>query len=250
MSDISTIRHDEIFNARKNNGRITILGAGATGSRVFASLVELGLTNIAIYDFDKVEAHNLANQIFGENDIGALKVSALFDWYQRKTGAALPPPEMHFIADTVPIQDYSLYEGEEFTPDIAGTVFLLTDTMQSRREIFDTCIKDNLGVFRVIETRMASTHGNVYTFNPHDRHQKDAWLDSLIDDDDGEVSACGSSISVGTTASIIANMAVWQYMHAKTDPAAGDGVVDVYLKPFCLTTRKLHNEPEKEEKVA
>ncbi len=225
---ISIRRHQEIFDPSKYRGPITIIGAGATGSRVFAALAELGLTNITVYDFDKVEAHNLANQLFINHDIGQMKVSGLFDWYQRKMGVDLPPEEMKFIADKV-TEDTQL----------KGVVFLLTDTMESRREIFERCIQGNTDIPTVIETRMAATHGNVFTFNPHEKGQ--AWLDTLIDDDDAETSACGSTLSVGTTASVIANLAVWQFMHLKTDPLAVDEVVNVFLKPFILTTEKLEN---------
>ncbi len=231
---ISTIRHDEIFNARENNQRITIIGAGATGSRVFAALVELGLTNITVYDFDKVEAHNLANQIYGNKDIGQYKVAGLKEWFELKTHALSQPDGMAFIADKV-----------DRHTKLKGTIFLLTDTMESRREIFEHCIKGNSDVYRVIETRMASTHGNIYTFDPHTRGTD--WLNTLVDDEQGEVSACGSSISVGTTASIIANMAVWQFMHAKTNPEAGDEVVNIFLKPLCMSTSKLENSNDQEK---
>ncbi len=236
---ISTIRHDEIFKARDNNHRITIIGAGATGSRVFAALAELGLTNITVYDFDKVEPHNLANQIYGNKDIGNAKIKALEAWYLTKMGLnplapfALPS-DMRFFEERV----------GRYT-ELKGTIFLLTDTMESRREIYEHCIKDNTDVYRVIETRMAATHGNIYTFNPHTHGA--AWLSTLVEDDQAEVSACGSSISVGTTASIIANMAVWQYMHAKTNPEAGDEIVDIFLKPFCMTTSKLENRNDQKD---
>ena len=49
---IVTTRHDSIFNARRALP-VTIVGAGATGSRVFASLVELGCSQIQVIDFDK-----------------------------------------------------------------------------------------------------------------------------------------------------------------------------------------------------
>ena len=231
MSDLSTVRHDEVFNARKNNQQITIIGTGAIGSRVFAALVELGLTKIHLIDFDHVEAHNLANQIFNNDDIGKTKIHACEVWYKRKTGY-IPPDEMVFSEAKLPHPETK----------VAGSVFLLTDSMASRREIFEKCIRDNDDVYRVIEVRMAATHGNVHLFNPHVEEEVDAWINTLIDDDLAEVSACGSSLTVGTTASILANMAVWQFVHSKTDEAAVDTAVDIFLKPFVVTTRSLYHE--------
>jgi len=220
---INTARHKEIINPLHHQEPIHIIGAGATGSRLFTALIELGFTNISIHDFDTVESHNLANQIFVYSDIGEYKVKALQDWAVAKLGEdvidinygtfALPHPDVH----------------------LEGTVFLLTDTMGSRREIYDQCIEGNHDVTRVIETRMASSYGNVYSFDPV--MQGAAWLDTLIDDDKAEASACGSSISVGSTASIIANLAVWQFTLSLVDPESADGITDIFLKPFCMATR-------------
>lgn len=222
---ISTVRHDEVFDARKNNTQITIVGAGATGSRVFMALIELGLTNITVFDDDVVEGHNLANQAYVRHQVGKPKVMSLADLYRFKTGY-MPPESMLFINERVPCQGIPL----------KGTVFLLTDTMASRKEIYDKEIKDNPEVTHVIETRMASTHGNIFSFSPYEKAKSQRWRDGLTNDEGGEVSACGSSLSVGTTASIIANMAVWQMMHSMTNPEAVEGRLDVYLNPTMLDT--------------
>lgn len=224
MSDLSTIRHASVFDPTKNNVPVTIIGAGATGSRIWLALVELGLTNITVYDFDHVEAHNLANQIYLQEHIGMPKVEALADYYLKKTGRN-PPDTMRFINQKVePDQE----------AELAGILFLLTDTMKSRREILKHQIIGNSNIFNVIETRMASSYGNVFQFNPFDQDEVTAWENSLIDDDDAEVSLCGSSISVGTTASVIANIAVWQFMLFLTQQDVIDKQVNIFLKPLCV----------------
>lgn len=222
------MRHDEIFNARKNNQQITIIGAGAVGSRIFASLVELGLTKIQVIDFDNVEAHNLANQIFNYSDIGKPKVQACYDWYKLKTGHA-PPDTMEFINAKVPAEGVT----------VKGSVFLVTDSMASRREIFESVLRDNTGLYRVIECRMAATHGNIYAFTPGIASEQDSWVATLIDDDLAETSACGTSLTVGATAAFLANLAVWQFIHAKLSPEIMDSAIDVFLQPTVITTRNL-----------
>jgi hypothetical protein len=87
----------------------------------------------------------------------------------------------------------------------------------------------------MIETRMASSYGDVNTVNPWDENECKQWLDSLIDDDEAEASACGASITVGPTASIIANLAVWQFIHFMTNPVAQDPAISIHLKPMMLT---------------
>ena len=222
MADLSLIRHQSIFDTSEYNPPIHIIGAGATGSRIWLALVELGLTNISIYDFDDVEAHNLANQIYLNEDIGSAKIDACYQYYYRKTGHR-PPKSMQFINAKV---------GEDSGP-LEGIVFLLTDTMASRKEIFEACIRGKS--FLMIETRMASSYGDIKTVNPFNDVECLQWDHSLVSDDDAEVSACGSSISVGPTASVIANMAVWQMIHFLTDQAAMDTNINIHLKPFMLT---------------
>jgi hypothetical protein len=226
MADISITRHQSIFNVAEHRDRVCIIGAGATGSRIFMALVELGITNITVADFDTVEAHNLANQAFGHKHIGGTKIAGLKALYEEKTGYA-PPKSMLFHEKRVPDPEVVL----------EGTVFLLTDTMASRKEIYERCIKGNPNVTDVIETRMASSHGNVFNFNPHS--DGDKWLATLIDDGEAELSPCGTPISVGTTASVIANLAIWQHILNKTDPGIASGLLNVFLKPTMLIEGKL-----------
>ena len=54
---INISRHKDYFDAMSQKLQpITIIGAGATGSRVFEALVNLGMTNIAVFDDDKIES--------------------------------------------------------------------------------------------------------------------------------------------------------------------------------------------------
>lgn len=199
---LSTIRHDSIFDKRKAQPA-TLIGVGATGSRVFASLVELGATDIVLIDPDKVEPHNLANQMFAAHDVGGYKVEACLDWMRWKTGEAWNPKHAPRTCIGRAPQDVTIPP--------TGVVFLLTDTMSSRRDI-GKWLRTQYLVRRVIETRMASSHGDVYAFDPMNSAAVDAWMATLTDDSPGETSPCGASISVGPTASVLANLAVWEYI--------------------------------------
>jgi molybdopterin/thiamine biosynthesis adenylyltransferase len=226
MSDLNLSRHLPIYNPQKHTLPVHIVGAGATGSRLWLALVELGITNITVYDFDVVEPHNLSNQIYLSNHIGMPKVDALRDYYRCKTGVRAPDT-MHFVNEKITA---------DWRNEFDGSVFILTDTMSSRREIFETFCAANPFIHRVFETRMASTHGNVNTVNPNNYTESLAWIDSLVDDDaPGETSACGASISVGTTASVIANLAVWQFILSHTDPVGVDPNIEIFLKPLIIT---------------
>lgn len=222
---LSTLRHQEIFDPSPQPP-VTLIGCGAIGSHIFTSLVELGLQNITAIDFDVIEAHNLANQAFLHRHIGWPKIEALKDLYDLKTGHP-PPASCLFLNTRLPSPSVS----------IQGIVFLAVDTMKARREIFDTCIKNNPEVFFVIENRMAATHGNVLSFPSACPLASKDWLASLTTDDPSqtEVSACGSSMTVGPTAKILANLAVWQFIHMSNNLEALNNRVNVFLKPLMVS---------------
>lgn len=223
---LSTIRHDEVFKARDHNSPLTLIGAGAIGSRIWAALVELGLTNMAVYDYDVVESHNLANQVYAYNDIGKTKVDALFDWTFNKIGHE-PVESMQFINAKI---------DEQMPVRFEGTVILAVDSIAARQMIVEKLVNESHPVFHVFDTRMASTHGDIIHFNPANPDEVESYISALPSDEEAEVSSCGSSLTVGTTASIIANLAVWQVMHQRANPEAMDDTINIFFKPLCVST--------------
>jgi len=242
---INIMRHESVFNPTEHPYPMHIIGAGATGSRVFAALVELGLTNIHVYDPDTVDDHNLANQIYIANDIGRPKIEGCYNFAARKLGVDTLPDEFHFYERTV--TEAYISDGNVS----GGVVFILTDTMDSRRQIFNALAKRcvaatagrtsalNTAPMLIIETRMGSTHGSIFTVNPFDTAAHKQWLTTLVDDSDVdniELSPCGTALSVGTTASLIANYAVWQMMQFFVDPLGLQPQVDLFFKPTLTIT--------------
>ncbi|MBI4533898.1 MAG: ThiF family adenylyltransferase, partial [Candidatus Melainabacteria bacterium] len=150
MNQVDITRHIDVFSRDAfGNRRIDVIGAGATGSRIVLSLAKLGLDNIHVWDFDIVEAHNIANQVYGNADIGQLKVDALHDLVLAQTGL-----NIHKHAERV--------DGSQ---ELGEIVFLLTDTMASRKEIWTKGIRYKMRTKLMIETRMGSDQGRVYTVN-------------------------------------------------------------------------------------
>lgn len=195
MNNIDITRHVDVFSRDAFGGkRIDVIGAGASGSRIVLSLAKLGLENIHVWDFDKVEAHNIANQAFSQADIGRPKVEALREIVEKATGL-----KIHIHNEKV--------DGSQ---ELGDVVFLLTDTMASRKEIWSKGIRYKVRTKLMIETRMGSDQGRVYTVNPIKPLQVKGWEATLYGDDVAEVSACGTSISVGPTAEFLSGLAVWQ----------------------------------------
>lgn len=195
MPGVDPLRHLSVFHPHAfGNKRVDVVGCGATGSRVVLDLAKLGVENIHVWDFDKIEEHNIANQAFGQSDIGKLKVDAMAALVKETCGTAI---EVH----------PQKVDGSEALGEV---VFLLTDTMSSRKEIWEKGLRFKLASKLLIETRMGADNGRVYALNPNKPGHIRAWEGTLYSDADAEVSACGASVSVGPTAEIIAGLAVWQ----------------------------------------
>jgi hypothetical protein len=172
------------------------------------------------------------------DDIGRQKVEGCRRFAKAKLGTC--PATMNFHNGRV----FPAFIDDGYVS--GGIVFILTDTMDSRRKIFDALVKRNDGSaltsstqlattpMLIIETRMGSTHGSVFSVNPFDKTACQHWRDTLVDDTDEdiiELSPCGTTLSVGTTASLIANYAVWQMMQFFVDPLALQPRIDFFFKP-------------------
>lgn len=182
-------RHIDIFDPALFDERVDVVGCGAVGSRIAISLAKLGIRKLHLWDFDTVEAHNVANQTFGIRDVGKLKVDALEEQIKYLTGSFV---EKHPVPAT----------GKDTFGDV---VFIVTDTMSSRRDVYSSVRKR---AKLVIECRMATASLRVYSIIPR-IHNKE-YLDSYYDDDENDIDACDRVTSAGPTAEIISGLAVWQ----------------------------------------
>lgn len=194
---IDTTRHITLFDPNQfGNKPVHIIGCGATGSKVILELAKLGVPNIHAWDFDKIESHNIANQAFKITQIGQYKADAIKALCKE------------FADSDITAHQEKVEAGKR----LSGVVFVLTDTMKSRKEIWDGCLKSKLSVDAVIETRMGVNSLRVYTVKPADPVHIKAYEDTLYADEQSVESVCGSKITVGATANITASFAVWQFL--------------------------------------
>jgi molybdopterin/thiamine biosynthesis adenylyltransferase len=201
--DINYSRQSNIFNKDEWNAKgvpIHIIGVGATGSWLTLMLAKMGIKNITVWDFDVVESHNLPNQAFEMVHVGVNKARALRDIVNRQTGNVITMKEEKVTGAT----------------RLTGVVFVLTDTMKSREYIFKA-LKFKPAVKLVIETRMSGEGGYVYTFNPLTTKEVEKYEKTLYSDEEAETSACGTSVSIVSTAINIASQAVWRFINYAND---------------------------------
>ncbi len=221
---IDPMRHLEVFSPHKfGDRRVDVIGAGATGSRIILSLAKLGIQNIHAWDFDHVEQHNIANQAFFSSHIGKSKLEAI--------------NELVLQASGYPLTCHDTAVGKDTAESLGEVVFLLTDTMQSRRDIWEACLKYRPQTRLMIETRMGANTGRVYSVRPYMPNHVSGWESTLYDDAEAAVSACGASTTVGATAEIISGLAVWQMLRWFEDNSDIDNEVIFSLQPTMTLSR-------------
>lgn len=191
-------RHLSVFSPYKfGEKRVDVIGSGSTGSKVVMSVAEQGVTNIHLWDTDTVVDHNVPNTRFFPSDVGKKKTEAMREWICLKTGAEIT------------IHD----EFVDGTQTLGEVVFVLTDTMKSRVDIWNGSLKYKPNVKLVIETRMGADQGRIYVVNPINPAHITGYEETLhYTDEDAQPSVCRSEPSVGPTSDILSGLAVWQMM--------------------------------------
>lgn len=119
---MNLVKSQDYFNPIDVKSRCHIIGCGSVGSTVAELLARLGITNISLYDFDTVSAHNIANQMFFNGDIGRQKVDAVRDLICNINPEAASTVELHT-------------EGWTDKTRLNGYVFLCVDNIDLRRKI-------------------------------------------------------------------------------------------------------------------
>lgn len=193
----------EYFDPHKCNRRIHIIGCGAVGSTIAENLVRLGLTKITLYDFDVVEPHNIANQMFRSIDIGKNKAEALAEMLIDIN----PDVKEDLVLET---------EGYDKQP-LSGYVFLAVDTIELRRKIIED-IRYNGYVEAVFDIRVSLEDAQSYAADWSVTKQKDFLFGTMqFSHDDAKavtpVSACNLELSVAPTIRSICANCVANFMN-------------------------------------
>jgi len=193
----------EYFQPEKVTERINIVGCGSVGATIAENLVRLGLTNLSLWDMDTVNPHNLANQIFRQQDIGASKVEALSD----------------ILFDINPdVKDtLKLFPEGWHGQQLSGYVFLCVDSIELRKEIVEKHF-NNPYVKAVLDFRTLLEAAQHYAADWSDYKMKKDLLNSMnfTHEEAAEetpVSACGVTLGVAPTVRVICALGVSNFVN-------------------------------------
>ena len=223
-----------VFDPEMLKEDVHIIGAGATGSFVIQTLARFGVKKMHIYDMDVIEKHNISNQNFALSDCGKLKITATAEYCRA-------------INPEIEIVEHPMFVEPKDIEEMSGYVFVLVDTMKSRKELFQA-IKSNPKIKWYWESRLGSDQARVYSlpigedinyFTYEDKH--------FYSDDQAEVSACGTSITIVSIVQGIVSLMVNQFIKVvmerrNAEPYLNhytlfDSMFNVYVENFHTTAQ-------------
>ncbi len=193
----------EFFQPEKDSSRVHIIGCGSVGSTVAENLARCGVTKMTLWDFDKVEEHNIVNQMFRTEDVGKPKTEALLDILLDIN------PEIKDKAELKP----NGWKGEM----LSGYIFLCVDSIELRREIVEKHMNTSF-VKAVFDFRTMLESAQHYAADWSEYKMKKDLLNSMSFSHEEAaaetpVSACGVTLGVATTVRLISALGVNNYIN-------------------------------------
>lgn len=193
----------DFFQPEKNDARIHIIGCGSVGSTLAENLARCGVTKMTLWDFDDVEAHNIVNQMFRQQDVGKKKVEALKD----------------ILLDINP----DVAQDIELKPDgwngkmLSGYIFLCVDNIELRRKIVERHY-DSTFVRAMFDFRTLLESAQHYAADWSIPKMKKDFLASMQfshEEASAEtpVSACGVTLGVATTVRLVCALGVNNFIN-------------------------------------
>lgn len=185
------VKSYEFFQPELVQSRIHIVGCGSVGSTVAENLVRCGLTNFTLYDFDKVEARNLVNQMFTLKHVGMNKTEALKD----------------ILLEINPDCDIKTKQNGWKGELLSGWIFLCVDNIDIRREFCEKH-KNSPFVEGIFDFRTMLTGAQHYAASWKSPEMREYLLSTMQFSHDeaaeaAPVSACGATLGVCQTVRVI-----------------------------------------------
>jgi molybdopterin/thiamine biosynthesis adenylyltransferase len=171
-------RQEGLFNPYDKNNQVpvVVIGAGTIGSWTTLFLAKLGISDITVFDNDRVEIQNIANQLYSPFDATQiyLKTQALQLITYQLTGNSLRTVETSFPVDESLIPP--IY------PSVPFILIVTVDSMKSRKAIFEWLQANFFKVRFFIDARTGGEVGRVFTFSPFDPMMLDKYKETIHDD--------------------------------------------------------------------
>lgn len=186
------IRQYDIIPEKTLSTPVTVIGAGAIGSWVVLLLAKMGMTNITVYDHDKVAIENVNCQLYGTTFVNQSKTYAL----------------QTIVDELTTLSEFKAH-AEKWSPDPAtkGIVICAVDSMEVRKQVFEEICKSHIFVEWFIDCRMGAEEALMYTIRPHNPKDAATYRKTLYSDADAVQAPCTAK-ATGYTAALISGWCV------------------------------------------
>lgn len=224
---VSFLRHNGWVGPTDLTSRLYIIGCGATGSNIALTAAKMGFRKFSLWDLDVVESHNLPNQAYDIEHIGQQKVEALGHVLRRFN------PE-------VDVEVNPNFFTSEHRDSVDGTLVLTTDTMSSRKDIYNVFVENPM-IDSVFETRLGFDYGELNIIDNNNILECQNWSRTLCNDEDIPRGPCNLRICT-TLVQIVASYTV-HMMCAKAAADKAEKVWDYKRKTIFQLDQKIttHN---------
>ena len=193
---------------RLQQSKVTVIGGGAVGSFTAFTLAKMGVGSITAYDPDRVELHNIPNQMFSINDTGLYKAEALRDLVEHFHDVEVDARPVKYIDQP-----------------LSGIVIVAVDSMDARLAIWPQ-IRYNAALSLFIDSRMGAEVGRVITINPCDPDGVDLYENTLHTSKDALPARCSERTIIYTVLGISAAVCGKVKKHLANQPYHKDLIMD------------------------
>lgn len=184
-----------------SKSRIMIFGQGGIGSHLTFFLARTG-ANIITVDYDTVEDHNIAGQLYGKEDVGKTKVEAMNNVISRLCGENKITPLNNKIELGVADQWTSLI-------GLCDVVCVSFDNIKARRIVFELWKKVGKKDSLFVDGRMSAQNGQVFTVQKDNEPEIGYYETTFFNDDEVPEAPCTAKATTHC-GSLIASLMVVQ----------------------------------------
>jgi len=184
-----------------SKSRIMVFGQGGIGSHLTFFLARAG-ANLITVDYDTVEEHNIAGQLYGKEDVGKTKVKALSDVVTRLCG------ENSITALDNKVELGVHAQWTVYLP-LCDIVCVSFDNIKARRIIFEQWLEFGKPNSLFVDGRMSAQNGQVFTATKEDTESTKFYTSTFFDDSEVPELPCTAKATTHC-GSLIASLMVTQ----------------------------------------
>lgn len=186
------------------NLEIIIGGAGGIGSWLTFFLSRLGNNNIALYDYDAIELHNVGGQLYPVKDLDRLKTDSLAETVSTYSDFNIITMSEKYVGQSASNVMFSAFDNMKARKEMVEAWY--NHQLQKRAE--GTARPEDVNIF--IDGRMEAEQGFVYAVDSVSDYKR--YMAEMFDDSEIQLGPCSfratthnAAILAGQMVAVLAN---------------------------------------------